>query len=184
MLCDPTPGAETLTQVRNLIVSAARGYTLIELVTALAVTALVVVVGFSGYRTYAVRDQIAAMVVRSQPLQAQVAGAFRRFGAPPRDAAEAGMPDDFGRSLGADVASVAITDGRIDIRYLDAADAGIAGKTLSLTPFETADRDVVWVCGNALPGPGLNPLGFAGGAHRAVQAVTRIDPRYLPSSCR
>jgi hypothetical protein len=45
-------------------------------------------------------------------------------------------------------------------------------------------RDIVWICGNALPGAGLEPLGFAGGARRAVQTITTIDARYLPSACR
>lgn len=168
----------------NLVFSAGRGFTLIELVATLAVTALVAAVGLSAYRTHVVRDQIAATVVRSEPLQAQVAESFRRFGVPPRDAAEAGMPRDAGRSLGDYVASIAITDGRIDIRYDDAADAAIAGRTLSLTPFETVSRDILWVCGNALPGAGLEPLGFAGGARRAAHTITTIDARYLPSACR
>ena len=169
--------------MRGLAFSA-RGFTLIELVAALAVTALLAAAGLSAYRTHVVRDQIAATVVRSEPLQARVAESFRRFGVPPRDAAAAGMPQEAGRSLGGYVASIAITDGRIDIRYDDAADSAIAGRTLSLTPFETVGRDVVWVCGNALPGAGLEPLGFAGGARRALQTITTIDARYLPSACR
>jgi type IV pilus assembly protein PilA len=161
-----------------------RGFTLVELVAALAVTALVAAVGFSAYRTHVVRDQVAATLVRSEALQARVAESFQRFGVPPRDAADAGVLPDASRSLGDDVASVGITDGRIDIRFGDVADAAIAGRTLSLTPFETVGRDVVWVCGNALPGTGLKPLGFAGGAHRALQTITTIDARYLPSVCR
>jgi prepilin-type N-terminal cleavage/methylation domain-containing protein len=161
-----------------------RGFTLIELVATLAVTALVAAVGLSAYRTHVVRDQIAATVVRSEPLQARVAESFRRFGVPPRDAAEADIPRDAGPLLGGYVASVTITDGRIDIRYDDTAHAAIAGRTLSLTPFETVSRDVLWVCGNALPGAGLKPLGFAGGARRAAQTITTIDARYLPSACR
>jgi len=163
---------------------AVRGVTLVELVAALAATALVAAVGLTAYRTYVVRDRIAATLVRSEPLQAQVADSFRRLGVPPRDAAEAGVPIDAGRSLGNHVASVVIADGRIDIRYGDAAGAAIAGRTLSLTPFETVGRDVVWVCGNALPGVGLEPLGFASGAPRAHQTVTTIDARYLPKACR
>ena len=50
--------------------------------------------------------------------------------------------------------------------------------------FEAVGRDIVWLCGNALAGPGLEPLGFAGGARRAVQTITTIDARYLPSACR
>ncbi len=161
-----------------------KGFTVIELVATLAVTALIAAAGFSAYRTHVVRDRIAATVVRSEPLQARVAESFRRFGVPPRNAAEAGVPHDAGSSLGDYVASVAVSDGRIDIRYHDAADAAIAGQTLSLTPFETVGRDVVWVCGNALPGIGLEPLGFAGGVRQALQTVTTIDGRYLPSACR
>lgn len=160
------------------------GFTLIELVATLAVTALIAAIAYSAYRTYAVRDQIAATVVRSEPLQTRVAASFRRNGVPPGDAAEAGVPHDAGSALGGYVASVAISDGRIDILYSDTADSAIAGQVLSLTPYETAGRDVVWVCGNALPGAGLEPLGFAGGVRQALQALTTINARYLPSACR
>ena len=160
------------------------GFTLIELVAAVCVTALIAAVGFSAYRTYAVRDQIAATLVRSEPLQARIVTSFHRFGVPPRDATAAGIPDDARGLLGDYVASVAVSDGRIDIRFGSAADAAIAERTLSLTPYETASREVVWVCGNALPGPGLKPLGFAGGAQRAVQTITTIEPRFLPAACR
>jgi hypothetical protein len=166
------------------VASSASGFTIIELVAALCVTALIAAVGFSAYRTYKVRDRIAATLVRSEPLQARIVASFHRFGVPPHDATAAGLPEDARGLLGDYVASVAVSDGRIDIRYGTAADAAIAGRTLSLTPFETASRDVVWVCGNALPGAGLEPLGFAGGAQRAVQTITTIEPRFLPSACR
>ena len=173
----------TATSVSRESRRAARGVTLVELLAALAATALVAAVGLTAYRTYVVRDRIAATLVRSEPIQAQVAESFRRLGVPPRDAAEAGIPIDVG-SLGDYVASAVIIDGRIDIRYGDAAGAAIAGRTLSLTPFETAGGDVVWVCGNALPGVGLEPLGFADGVRQALQTRTTIDARYLPSACR
>jgi type II secretory pathway pseudopilin PulG len=169
--------------VRGLVFFAG-GFTAVELVAALAVTALVAAVGLSAYRTYVVRDQIAATVVRAEAIQARVADSFRRLGVPPHDGMDAGVPRDAARSLGDYVASVAVTDGRIDIRYEDSADDVIAGRTLSLTPFETVGRDVVWICGNALPGAGLEPLGFAGGPRQALQAITTIDRRYLPSACR
>jgi type IV pilus assembly protein PilA len=169
--------------VRGLVFSGG-GFTLIELVAALAVTVLIGAIALSAYRTYAVRDQIAATVVRSEPIQARVAASFRRDGVPPGDATEAGVLHDAGNALGDYVASIAISDGRIDILYGDAADSAIAGQVLSLTPYETASRHVVWVCGNALPGAGLEPLGFAGGARQAIQAITTIDRRYLPSACR
>jgi len=53
-----------------------------------------------------------------------------------------------------------------------------------LTPFESANRDLFWVCGNRIAGAGLQPLGFANGARQAVQVLAQIEPRYLPSQCR
>ena len=58
------------------------------------------------------------------------------------------------------------------------------GSVLSLTPFETAEQDVVWICGNRAPSVGLQPLGFVGGSRQATQVLTTIDTRYLPSICR
>jgi prepilin-type N-terminal cleavage/methylation domain-containing protein len=164
--------------------SLGAGFTLTELVIALAVTGLLGAVGVSAYRTYIIRSQIAATVELSAPLKERVATAFRRTGVPPSDSGEAGLPMDAYRLLGPHVASVAIDDGRIEIRFAGLADRTTASQSLYLTPFETATREVLWVCGNAIPGPGLEPLGFAGGAGQAVQVVTTIDARYLPSSCR
>jgi len=82
------------------------------------------------------------------------------------------------------VASVTIVDGRIDVLYGSLADPALAGRQISLTPYETVDRHVVWTCGNRVPGPGLEPLGFAGGGRTAVQLPTTIEPRYLSRSCR
>lgn len=160
------------------------GFAVTELAIAIAIAVVLGAVGVSAYRTYVVRARVAATVELSAPVRQLVASAFKQAGVPPRDSAEAGLPADANGLLGPHVASVAVSDGRIEIRFDDGADLAIAGQSLYLTPFETATREVVWVCGNALPGPGLEPLGFAGGAQRAVQVLTTIDARYLPSSCR
>ena len=75
-------------------------------------------------------------------------------------------------------------DGRIDIIYGGQADSAIAGRRISLTPYETAAPDIVWLCGNEIPEPGLQPLGFAGGGCQARQIPTTIEARYLPPACR
>jgi hypothetical protein len=77
-----------------------------------------------------------------------------------------------------------VHDGRLDLRFGKSADDAITGKVLSLTPFETVDGKVVWICGNEVPGVGLQPLGFADGGPRAEQLATSIEDRYLPSTCR
>jgi ribosome modulation factor len=152
---------------------------------AAAATLLLATLGVSLYRTHAVRAQIYATLEQARPAQALVVAAFERQGAPPRDAAEAGIDDTVRHLLmGTYVDALRITNGRIDLLFGKAADSAIVGKTLSLTPFETADRQVVWLCGNRRAEAGLNPLGFASGGPQPVQIAVPIDDRYLPLACR
>jgi type II secretory pathway pseudopilin PulG len=161
-----------------------RGFSSVELAIVLAVTALLIGLGASAYKTYVVRGQITQSLAVAARAQVQVAESFRRDGEPPADRVSAGLSRDGTADRGAYVDSLEVVDGRIDLRFGGGADPALAGRTLSLTPFESADRDVFWVCGNHLAGAGLHPLGFANGARQAVQVVTQIAPRYLPSTCR
>ena len=159
-----------------------RGLTTIEVVVALAVTGLMLSLIVSAIDTYVVRGQVAESLTLAVPLQHQVALAFRESGVPPGDDLVGAQPTG---GLGSTyLHNIEIIDGRIDLRFGGTADAALAGRVLSLTPFETADLEVVWVCGSAVPGVGLHPLGFSGGSRQAVQAPTSIEPRYLPRACR
>jgi type IV pilus assembly protein PilA len=159
-----------------------RGFTLVELALVVAITMLMAMLAISAYRTYKVRNQVATGIAVSIPAQDRVIEAFRRWGTPPANAKAAGVSKGPTGTLF--VETLDVVNGRIDVRFSAAAYDAIAGKTLSLTPFETADQEVVWLCGSELPGVGLNPLGFASGSPQAVQVPTGIEARYLPSSCR
>jgi type IV pilus assembly protein PilA len=162
-----------------------RGFAAVELVLVLAATSIVVALGISIYRTHSVRAQVAASLEETEPAQRLVAAAFRDRGTPPFDAAATGIDDTTQHFLGGTyVESLAVSNGRIDVRFGSRADRAIVGKTLSLTPFETADHEIVWICGNERPGVGIKPLGFAGGALQSVQVATAIESRFLPTSCR
>jgi type IV pilus assembly protein PilA len=160
------------------------GFTLLEGVIVLAVSALIGAVGVSAVRTYLVRAEIAESIAIARYAQDQVTRAFRRSGTPPASRADAGLSHDGPDSSGRYIAETLVTDGRIDLVFGTRADWALQGRTLSLTPFETADRQVVWICGSKPPGVGLKPLGFAGGGRVAVQPQATIEPRYLPSACR
>ena len=160
------------------------GFTLIELAAVLAVTAMIGMLGVSAYRTYRVRAEIASGVTSTTGVRDRVIAAFKTTGIPPANRQATTLGPDRDSNWGEYVDDVEIANGRIDIRYSHAADEAIAGRTLSVTPFETADQHVVWLCGNKLPGPGLEPLGFASGAAQPVQSLTLIDARYLPPDCR
>lgn len=159
------------------------GLTAIEVIVALAATALMLALAVSTVRTYAIRAQVAESVALAAPLQYQVAREFRAVGIPPADGLAAGQAAG-GRTGGTYLDDIGIVDGRIELKFGRAANAAIAGRVLSLTPFETVDHQVVWLCGNDVPGVGLRPLGFWGGSRQAAQAPTTVEPRYLPPACR
>jgi len=161
-----------------------RGFSTLELAIVVVVTALIAGLGASAYKTYVVRREVAASVALAADAQEHVTQAFKRYGEPPGDRESSGLPRVKSESHGRYVDWIDVVDGRVELHFGNEADAAIAGRTLSLTPFESADLDVFWVCGNRVAGAGLKPLGFANGARQAVQVVTQIEPRYLPSTCR
>jgi type IV pilus assembly protein PilA len=161
-----------------------RGVSLVELVATVAVTAIIGALGLSAYRTYAVRAEILSGIGDTARLRERVATAFGATSIPPADRVAAGLGPARDPAWGDYIDDVDVINGRIDIRFGRAADDAINGRTLSMTPFETADQRVVWICGNKLPGLGLKPLGFASGAPQPVQTLTLIEPRFLPPDCR
>lgn len=155
--------------------------TLGELGAVLAATSVVAVLAYSAYRTYAVRNEVSAGIVLASELIPAVTEFFQRHGEVPGT-----LEPPLGHSAHASpfVESVTIVDGRIDVLYGERADPSIAGGRISLTPYETVERHVVWLCGNETPDPGLQPLGFAGGSRQAAQIPTTIEARHLPGRCR
>jgi type IV pilus assembly protein PilA len=164
--------------------SSDRGFTRVEAVILVAITTLMGALGVSALRTYLARAEIAESIAFAKYAQHQVTRAFRNTGTPPADRADAGLSNDSPGSAGRFVGETRVIDGRIDLVFGAEADSAIEGRTLSLMPFETADQEVVWVCGNKPPGVGLNPLGFAGGGPLAQQTPTTIEARFLPPACR
>ena len=155
-------------------------FTFVELIAVVGATTIVVALAHSVYRTYRVRAQVAEGIALAAELIPPVTEHFRRYGEVP---AEVPTP---GAAVPANtvVEAVDVVDGRIDVVYGERTDPVIARRRLSLTPYETADAHVVWICGNRAPGPGLMPLGFAGGGRQAVPIATAIAPRYLTRDCR
>lgn len=157
------------------------GFTMVELVAVVAVTGIVAALVFSAYRTHLVRTQVATGIERAMVVAPSIVDSFRRTGEVPADHGAAGIHETGPSTY---VSDLQILDGRIDIVYGRQADGSIAGRRLSLTPYETADLEVVWLCGNKIPQPGLEPLGFAGGGRQSLQLPTTVPSRYLPRSCR
>lgn len=159
------------------------GFAVIELVAIVTVTLVMIAVAVSAYRTYSARREVGKSLVAVAPVQVLVTATFERTGAPP--ASERDIPGLLSvvPALGL-IEAVAVTHGRIEVRFGRDASAGLRGKALHLTPFETTDGHVVWRCSDGPADVGLYPLGFAGGTNRATALETTVDVRYLPERCR
>jgi hypothetical protein len=156
-------------------------FTLAELGAVLAATSVVVALAYSVYRTYAVRREVSAGIAVANELIPGVTEFFRRHGEVP---ATLEPTPTHSRPASPFVESVSIIDGRIDVLYGAQADPSIDGRRISLTPYETAQGHIVWLCGNETPDLGLEPLGFAGGGRQTTQIPTTVEARYLSGPCR
>ena len=163
--------------------AAARGVAAIELAVVTAVTLVMAALAVSAYRTYTARQEVRGSLATVASVQALVTDAFRRTGVPPLSEQElpglpaAKRPHRF-------VEAVTIKHGAIEMRFGDDAEESLRGRSLHVTPFETMDGEVVWICGIRPPDVGLYPLGFSGGTNVEAKTGTTVEPRYLPAECR
>jgi len=160
----------------------AAGFTVIELVLALAATFIVAAIAVSALRTHFIRAQITSGLQLASPWRSMVEVRFRDSGTVPGTWAD--LNAGSARISSIYVETVEVEQGRIDIIFGDEAASPIAGRRVSLTPYETADQKIVWICGNETPGLGLEPLGFASGGPQPVRIPSTIATRYLPPVCR
>jgi len=155
-------------------------FTLAELGAVLVATSIVAALAYSIHRTHSVRSEVGEGLALANELIPAVTEIFARHGEV-LEALEESAPHAHKNPR---IESVTVVDGRIDVLFGRKADAAIAGRRISLTPYETVNRGVIWLCGNKVPGPGLQPLGFAAGGRQTVPVPTTIEARYLSGSCR
>ena len=162
-----------------------QGFTLIELMIVVAIIGILAAIAIPAYQDYTIRAQVSEGMTLAAAAKAAVVESYQNNGEAPTTRTAAGMTANATDTVGKYVSSVAVANGTITITYNQAdTHANILGDTLTLTPYETLDFSVAWVCGNANAPAGTNLLGTAGGVTIAAVGAPTLATNYMPAACR
>lgn len=153
------------------------GFTLVELMVAIGVVAILAMIALPSYLDRLARNQVAEALPLADIAKPAVAAAWAASQALPGDNAAAGLPPAE-KIVNQMVASVALEDGAIQITFGNRASGALRGHVLTVRPAVVEDARIVpmvWLCGHAPP---PSPM-VAKGTDR-----TNVPNAFLPPRCR
>jgi len=153
------------------------GFSMIEIMVAIAIVAILATLAIPSFQGSVVRDQIVSAMPLADIAKKPVALSWAVHQTLPADNAAAGLPAP-GKIVNNYISAVAVEDGAIQITFGNNVNSGIAGKILTLRPAVVDDTPVVpvaWVCGHAAVPGNMTAKG---------ENRTTIPSGYLPVNCR
>ena len=137
------------------------GFTLIELMIAVAIVGILSAVALPAYTDYTVRAQVTEGISLASGAKAFVAEYYANKGEFPDAESVAEYPGAVGKF----VSGVTITEGNgiITATFGGDANSNISGQAITLTPSEEANGNLSWEC---------------------AAAADTMEAKYLPSSCK
>ena len=133
--------------------------------------------------TRSLADQVSEGRNLAAALMFSLVRVYRDTGRIASNRTEAGASSDPAHTYGKFVAAVDVVHGSVVVTYGRDADDRIAGKTLVVSPYESASNELWWRCGEARVPEGFVPLGTYQGRPISLPSST-VPSEFLPAACR
>jgi type IV pilus assembly protein PilA len=130
-------------KINKIKLQAQKGFTLIELMITVAIVGILAAIALPAYQDYTVKAQASEAFSLATAAELAVAENAANTGT------VAGAAGNYSGAVGKYVSSVAVDNvtGIVLVTYAAAANAAIAGKTVSFTPTLSATTGIVtWAC--------------------------------------
>jgi type IV pilus assembly protein PilA len=153
------------------------GFTLIELMIAVAVVGILATMAVPSYSFYVVRAQIQEGLDLTKGIKPAVEEYYKQAKALPSNHNSVDLPSA-DKYIGNYVTRIALDNGALHIYLGNRTHKRITGKVLSVRPIivpGSPKSPISWICGYAQAPNGMQDMG---------ENKTNIAPLWLPSSCR